>query len=220
MPDQLVISNTVSTIEVSQRQSGLIQVLVSQHLRRDSVSSQPYQAAHVIMQVTHDPLQWGSCIRCSLWRAVARSSRSSRCRPCEAFQLGEDGRLQVPVHELMDGPNINILQASQSNLGALGPLADRDILQEQWQVQGADSIHGMVFDLGAVVGSLVLLTVLLVISFERILGLDRLWAEWLSDWRKKRQLERQISVENDRIRLETLLNRDKDDDSQDPGRTG
>lgn len=76
----------------------------------------------------------------------------------------------------------------------------------------------MTFDAGAFSGSLVLLAVLLAITFERILGLDRIWARWLVDWQSKRRMEKHSDLEVNRSSLESLMSLDDDDDSPD-GRT-
>lgn len=70
----------------------------------------------------------------------------------------------------------------------------------------------MTFNGTSFVGSIVLLAVLLAITFERILGLDRIWANFLSDWKSKRRLEKLTDLEVNRSTLESLMSQDDDDD--------
>ena len=60
----------------------------------------------------------------------------------------------------------------------------------QLHTEGAAFSGGVHYDAGAIVGSLLLLTVLLAITFERILGLDRVVANALREWKAGREAER------------------------------
>ena len=82
-----------------------------------------------------------------------------------------------------------------------------------WPVQNLQGISGMTFNGGSFIGSIVLLAVLLAIAFERVLGLDRIWANWLADWKSKRRLEKLNDLEVNRSSLESRMSVDDDDDS-------
>lgn len=87
--------------------------------------------------------------------------------------------------------------------------------QELWPAQSLQSVSGMTFNAGAFSGSIVLLAVLLAITFERVLGLDRIWARWLADWQSRRRMEKQTNLEENRSSLESLMSLDDDDDRPD-----
>ena len=84
--------------------------------------------------------------------------------------------------------------------------------EELWPTQNLQSISGMTFNGTSFVGSIVLLAVLLAITFERVLGLDRMWANFLSDWKSKRRLEKLTDLEVNRSTLESLMSQDDDDE--------
>lgn len=148
---------------------------------------------------------------------LRRTNRTNCTRwrhPTAAVQSADD-QISVPVYEIMDGSNVHIIGASQSNLGVLGSIAERDSIQgteELWPTQNLQSISGMTFNGTSFVGSIVLLAVLLAITFERVLGLDRMWANFLSDWKSKRRLEKLTDLEVNRSTLESLMSQDDDDE--------
>lgn len=84
-----------------------------------------------------------------------------------------------------------------------------------WPAQTLQSVSGMTFNAGAFSGSLVLLAVLLAITFERILGLDRIWARWLADWQSQRRMAKLTNLEDKRTSLESLMSLDDDDERPD-----
>ena len=88
-------------------------------------------------------------------------------------------------------------------------------MQELWPSQTLQSVSGMTFNAGAFSGSLVLLAVLLAITFERILGLDRIWARWLADWQSQRRMAKLTNLEDNRSSLESLMSLDDDDERPD-----
>ena len=87
--------------------------------------------------------------------------------------------------------------------------------QELWPAPTLQSVSGMTFNASAFTGSLVLLAVLLAITFERVLGLDKIWARWLTDWQSKRRMAKQTNLEVDRSSLESLMSIDSDDERPD-----
>ena len=91
--------------------------------------------------------------------------------------------------------NCPCCSSGRGNLGVLEPLMDRDLpLQADLQAM-QDAAHSHAFEslyvnLPAICGSLVLLSILLALLFERVLGLDR----WLASQIKK-QKEARIDKE-------------------------
>ncbi len=67
------------------------------------------------------------------------------------------------------------------------------------------SVQGMHIDFFAATGSLILLAVLLAISFERILGLDRIFAEWFNAVRRRSKARQLADLDATKQRLEQLL---------------
>ena len=67
------------------------------------------------------------------------------------------------------------------------------------------SLQGMHIDFWAASGSLILLAVLLAITFERILGLDRTFAEWLNAARRRSKARQLAELNATKQRLEQLL---------------
>ena len=63
----------------------------------------------------------------------------------------------------------------------------------------------MHIDFYAASGSLILLAVLLAIFFDRILGLDRMFAEWFQVIRRRSKARQQAELDAKRQLLEQLL---------------
>ena len=79
--------------------------------------------------------------------------------------------------------------------------------------QRITSVQGMHIDFLAASGSLILLAVLLALSFDRILGLDRIFARWLQAMRRQSQARQQASLDATKQRLEQLLQDGSGDES-------
>ncbi|KAL4439998.1 hypothetical protein ABPG75_002999 [Micractinium tetrahymenae] len=101
----------------------------------------------------------------------------------------------------------SILEAS--NLGVLQPLAAPDPQQaalflQQQQAAAADFSGGGVINVDgpAIASSLLVLLLLLALSFNRILGLERLLGKWLLALQEPRQYERRNEVIQARLTLE------------------
>jgi len=71
--------------------------------------------------------------------------------------------------------------------------------------QRVTTVQGMHIDFFAATGSLILLAALLAISFERILGLDRIFAHWFSEVRRRSKLRQLADLDATKQRLEQLL---------------
>lgn len=100
------------------------------------------------------------------------------------------------------------------NLGSLSSIAgDSRGTEDLARDFAASASHtfqpGVHVDLPAALGSLLLLAVLLAIAFERVLGLDRLVANALQEWRAKRVAQRRKDVIEARSRLERLYDEDR-----------
>lgn len=100
-----------------------------------------------------------------------------------------------------------------SNLGSLsGTVRIDDEAQSFANVQlvSPDSFaeQGIYFDAGAVGASLLLLVILLGLSFERILGLDRVIMKALKAWKSNRAYEKRNEIIDARQQLEQLWSKD------------
>ncbi|KAL4420268.1 hypothetical protein ABPG77_005608 [Micractinium sp. CCAP 211/92] len=97
-----------------------------------------------------------------------------------------------------------------SNLGVLAPLAAPDpqqaalFVQQQQQAAPADFSGGGIINVDgpAIAASLLVLLMLLALSFNRILGLERLLGKWLLALQERRQYERRNQVIEARLNLE------------------
>jgi hypothetical protein len=93
-------------------------------------------------------------------------------------------------------------------LGVRSLLADafmEVLLPMQEGPQHVASVQGMHIDFLAASGSLILLAVLLALSFDRILGLDRIFAQWLQAMRRQSRARQQAALDASKQRLEQLL---------------
>jgi hypothetical protein len=112
---------------------------------------------------------------------------------------------------------------SNTNLGELAKLAQPlsptgDFIPPPPSSFDPSQLHDIVIDPTAIFGSSVLLLVLLFFGFDRILGLDRVVANWTKDWRERRALQRRVEILQTREELEKQLNpqnEDSDDDDDD-----
>ncbi|KAF8067177.1 hypothetical protein HT031_002224 [Scenedesmus sp. PABB004] len=72
--------------------------------------------------------------------------------------------------------------------------------------------RGLYMDGASIGSSALLLVVLLALTFQRILGLDRLINQALADWKERRELARRSEVVRAREGLESSWSRDDDED--------
>lgn len=104
-----------------------------------------------------------------------------------------------------------------SNLGALSNLIEKDSLlsvEEQSTFPARSSSYSpsqLNVDPAAIFASMLLLAVLLALSFERILGLDKWIAAALKEWRMRRMYERRNEIIQARSQLERLLSEDREE---------
>lgn len=95
-----------------------------------------------------------------------------------------------------------------SNLGVLQPVVEQSVspAEDPYAMQRVSvdsfSSRGYYLDGSAIFGSLVLLVILLALTFERILGLDRFVNQAISKWKESRQYERRNEVIKARQALE------------------
>ena len=94
-----------------------------------------------------------------------------------------------------------------SNLGAMqdtlkGQPSDADIKAMQEVPNRGSAFEGIYFDGPAVLGSSVLLSVLLFLSLERVLGLDRWLMRVRQSWDERKQDKEKWAVYDARRRLE------------------
>ena len=87
-----------------------------------------------------------------------------------------------------------MLLCSYPNLGEIGGMLERDSelsaadAQAMLDAPGRPySPSGLYFDGPAVFGSLTLLTLMLVLSFGRVLGFDQWWAKKLKQYKERRR---------------------------------
>lgn len=107
---------------------------------------------------------------------------------------------------------------SNTNLGELAQFLSPDIDDIPPPPSSFDpsQLHDIVVDVPAIFGSSVLLLVLLFFGFDRILGLDRIVAEWTKGWRDQRTLKRRAEIVSTREELERQFD-DGGDDGDDGG---
>lgn len=107
---------------------------------------------------------------------------------------------------LSDGPDLFMMRTT-SNLGAMqeslkGQPSDADIKAMQEVPNRGTAFEGIYFDGPAVIGSSVLLSVLLFLSLERVLGLDQWLARARQRWQETKQDKAKWEVYDARRRLE------------------
>lgn len=133
-----------------------------------------------------------------------------RCRTCPAqslqWPLQSDGSYLTDKGALSDGPDLCIMR-TVSNLGAMqdslkGQPSDADIKAMQEVPNRGSAFEGIYFDGPAVLGSSVLLSVLLFLSLERVLGLDRWLMRVRQSWDESKQDKEKWAVYDARRRLE------------------
>lgn len=133
-----------------------------------------------------------------------------RCRTCPAQSLQgplqSDGSYLTDKGALSDGPDLFIMR-TVSNLGAMqdslkGQPSDADIKAMQEVPNRGSAFEGIYFDGPAVLGSSVLLSVLLFLSLERVLGLDRWLMRVRQSWDESKQDKEKWAVYDARRRLE------------------
>ena len=83
----------------------------------------------------------------------------------------------------------------------------------QEEPQYLASVQGMHVDFLAASGSLILLAVLLALSFDRILGLDRIFARWFQAMRRQLKARQQASLDATKQRLEQLIQESSGDET-------
>lgn len=140
-------------------------------------------------------------------------SRSPHDRLQQRFQaqnhqglLQPDGGYEADKAALSDGPNIFMMR-STSNLGAMqdslkGQPSEADIKAMQEVPNRGTAFEGIYLDGPAILGSSVLLSVLLFLSLERVLGLDQWLARARQQWDEKKQDKDKWAVYDARRRLE------------------
>ncbi|KAK9817718.1 hypothetical protein WJX72_001187 [[Myrmecia] bisecta] len=111
--------------------------------------------------------------------------RELRCMAMAAQDHSIEGPIQANLADVVDGPNLFITW-SPNNLGVMSSSLDRDFTSAadaKAMQEGPSLAHhfdgSMYFDGGAITGSIILLAILLALTFERILGLDRVIAQYL-----------------------------------------
>jgi hypothetical protein len=85
---------------------------------------------------------------------------------------------------------------------------------ELQETPARENLGALYFDGGAIFGSVVLLVILLALSFERILGLDRIVIRFLRDWKEQQADERRRSIYEARLDLEKRWTDGDDIDSR------
>ena len=110
-------------------------------------------------------------------------------------------------------PPLNHLCCCSNNLGVLQRLAspERGVDASVAPSAGAFS-GGAQVDLGAAVPSALLLVLLLGLSLQRILGLDRVLLRWAREWRDARQYAQRQDVIAARAALERRFSEDAADE--------
>ncbi|KAL0024024.1 hypothetical protein WJX77_009414 [Trebouxia sp. C0004] len=145
-------------------------------------------------------------------------NKVSRCRNCPAQSLQgplqSDGSYLTDKVALSDGPDLFMIRSdarTASNLGAIqdslkGQPSDADIKAMQEVPNRGSAFEGIYFDGPAVLGSSVLLSVLLFLSLERVLGLNRWLMRVRQSWDERKQDEEKWAVYDARRRLEEIFN--------------
>lgn len=139
-----------------------------------------------------------------------RFNKVSCCRTCPAQSLQgplqSDGSYLTDKVALSDGPDLFMIR-TVSNLGSMqdslkGQPSDADIKAMQEVPNRGSAFEGIYFDGPAVLGSSVLLSVLLFLSLERVLGLDRWLMRVRQNWEERKQDKEKWAVYDARRRLE------------------
>ncbi|PRW33334.1 dual specificity phosphatase [Chlorella sorokiniana] len=165
--------------------------------------------------MTHAP----SCRSCGLPAACSGSAHYQQI--CSATARVTTGTRQRRGSR---GTQATAAAGGSSNLGVLAPLAAPEPAEfvplppEQLvQFSGGGVIN---VDGGAIAASLLCLALVLALSLNRILGLERLWGKWLLELREQRQYERRNEVIAARQALEQQFTAADDDEGSSGGSGG
>lgn len=115
---------------------------------------------------------------------------------------------QPDLQRMMDGPDLSLM--SYPNLGQIAGMLHKDQslppseAQAMLEVPSRHFTGGLYFDGFAVFGSLVLFSLMIALSFGRVLGVDQYVTRTLKTWREEKRERERCEVIEAREKLEKM----------------